>query len=304
MARVGCGCLLVLASCTFGSGGNGGSVGIGESTGGDPATTSTGTGTPPPVSTSGGADGSSSDGADADPSTSSTSGADATDTGLGSTGAAATCNVANGGCDLNATCEDGTGRVVCTCNAGWQGEGTTCASSGVLPTLRVEVPCVGEQQGCTIAGGYCITGASFDEDSAVMEGDEGITYNVTIDLRGALSEATIAGGMTDGLWNDGGVPLVGDLWAPVALTVSDPGQSYYVNTGDSGHGYCTIIDYQRVIAVTTGATVTITYDDFNMCAALNEDSGGTPMAFPGIDNGMAYDGQFLQVDMADSIPLQ
>ncbi len=306
MRRVAVGCLLSMGSCTFGSGGNGSSAGLGETT--DDATTATATatttGTPSPASTSEGAEGTSSGGADVDPSTSSTGGPEPTDTDAGSTGAPPGCNVANGGCDLNATCDDGSGRVTCTCNVGWQGDGTTCASSGVLSTLRVEVPCNGEQTGCTNAGGFCITGSSFEEDSAVMEGDPGVTYNVTLELRGALSEATILGGMPDGLWNDGGTPVAGDLWSAVALTVSEPGQSYYVNAGLSGHGYCTIIDYPRIVPVTTGATVTITYADLNMCAALNEDVSGVPIVFPGIDNGMAYDGQFLQVDMASSVPQQ
>ncbi|MGO9715052.1 MAG: DUF1566 domain-containing protein [Polyangiaceae bacterium] len=41
---------------------------------------------------------------------------------------ASDCLTGNGGCDPNATCANGDGGVVCTCNAGYVGSGVTCAS--------------------------------------------------------------------------------------------------------------------------------------------------------------------------------
>jgi hypothetical protein len=62
------------------------------------------------------------DGSDGDDDGSGASGNGSSDGGGG--GSAATCAEAD--CDVRATCDDGSGTAVCTCNPGYQGNGQTC----------------------------------------------------------------------------------------------------------------------------------------------------------------------------------
>ena len=63
------------------------------------------------------------------------------------------CATNNGGCDANATCDASTGSVVCTCNSGYVGDGTTCAVDPCAAN-----PCGTQGATCTdTIGGYTCT---------------------------------------------------------------------------------------------------------------------------------------------------
>jgi len=108
-------------SGTGGTGGNGGAGGSGGSggsggTGGDAGDAGDGM------------DGGSDDGGDAGDA-GPDSGDSAVDANDGSDGyVPMPCHVENGGCDVNATCDDSSDDVVCTCNTDYEGNGSTCTA--------------------------------------------------------------------------------------------------------------------------------------------------------------------------------
>jgi hypothetical protein len=305
MRRLGPAGLLPLgvwAGCMFGSSGGGGAQ-LGESTTGDEVASTGAVASTAPGTDTTAASGDSADTTTGVPAGSSSSG-ETDPTEASSTGAGIACGQDNGGCDLNATCDDAGDEIICTCNRGWAGDGSTCASSGSLPTLRFEVPCVGSQVGCSNSDGFCLTGSLEETAMAVMEGDPGVVYNVTISLRGVVAEKSYLGGVTDAYWNEGGTPGL-DTWAVARIDVSDPLQSFFLNAGTSGSPFCDRLDYDRVVPIATGATVTIGYYDTNLCAAHNEDAFGMPITFDDVEPiGLPFDGQFLQVDTVSSTPQQ
>ncbi|MCA9709747.1 MAG: hypothetical protein KDK70_28165, partial [Myxococcales bacterium] len=248
--------LSLVSACQLPTGGNG--SGSGEVGSGDAASTSTGT-TDAPTSgptSAGDADGNS--GGTSQGTTSSSGGASTGD----DTGPAADCTRDNGGCDPNATCDDRSGAIECTCNPGYEGDGQRCSVAASLPTLRIELPC--QRSGCGSA--YC-EADGFVEDMGMLAADPTVTFAVTLRLRGVVEEKAYSGGVSDGLWNEGGSP-VNDPWNIYALTISDPAQTYYLNAGAPDVDYCTAVDYEQTVSITGGAQVVVSMTDTNQCATV------------------------------------
>ncbi len=273
--------------------------------GSDGATTSGGSeGSTAGTSTSGGsmpatsvADADGDSGTQGGPSTSTTTttttGGMADDTTAETTAGAAACDDRNGGCDPNASCQDDSGRVECTCDRGYEGDGRQCSVVPMLPTLRIELPCGG-----SCGGAYC-TASNEEIDMQTLTGEPGTEYSVTLRFRGVVEEKVYVGGIDDGFWNDGGIPNA-DNWNVYTLEISDPPQSYFLNNGDASRAHSEGLDYEQSVTVAHGATVTLTMSDDNNCASPNLDEGGTPIVIPGIAPAPnAFDGQFLQVDVVD-----
>ncbi len=210
------------------------------------------------------------------------------------------CSRDNGGCDPNATCSDDSGEIECACNLGYEGDGQQCSVDATLPTLRIEALCVG-QGSCDAP--YCVN-SDFETDGVAMTGNPAVTYEVTLRFRGVFEEKEYNGGTNDGFWNEGGTPN-DDEWNIYELEISDPPQSYWLNSGSAFTDHCELVDYQRTVTVIGGSMVSVTMEErTGSCAARNRDDRGNPIVIPGIPPAPeAFDGQFLQVDVVDIVPV-
>jgi hypothetical protein len=235
-----------------------------------------------------------------DPGSSSGASSGESDGASSDTGRPLTCDSDGVACDENATCDDRSGTAVCTCNPGWTGDGMRCEVDAAFDLLRYEVPCAGNGPGCT-DDDFCITPNVVD-DEATLAGTEGVTYELTVRVRGVVSEKSYAGGVADGSWYIGGAPLP-STYSYAQLTVSEPPQVYFLNNGTL-QDQCIGLDYQRTITATTGATLTITHGDTNSCSAINQDDDGDPIVIPEIPPAPdPFDGQFVQIDLVGALPL-
>ncbi len=210
------------------------------------------------------------------------------------------CAQSNGGCDPNATCVDQDDSILCTCNPGYEGDGQQCSVDATLPTLRIEVLCLDRENGCNTL--YCVV-SSAESDQAMLTGDPAVIYEVTLRFRGVMEEKAYFGGFDDGLWNEGGWPL-DDGWNTYSLDISDPAQSYWLNSGAQETDHCEMVDYQQTVSIRGGSTVSVTMLDPNGCTTKNLDDGGEPIVIPMIPPAPeAFDGQFLQIDVVDIVPV-
>ncbi|MEM9454436.1 MAG: calcium-binding EGF-like domain-containing protein [Myxococcota bacterium] len=221
-------------------------------------------------------------------------------TGIDSTsgGEVPECSRDSAVCDPNATCDEDTGE--CTCNPGYEGDGRQCSVDAMLPTLRIEALCVG-QGPC--GSSYCLN-SDFETDEAEMTGDPAVSYEVTLRFRGVFEEKEYNGGTNDGFWHEGGTPN-DDEWNIYELEISDPPQSYWLNSGSSYMDHCEMVDYEQTVTVLGGSMVTVTMEERSgSCAARNRDDGGDPIVIPGIPPAPdSFNGQFLQVDVVDIVPV-
>lgn len=198
------------------------------------------------------------------------------------------CDVDNGGCDPDATCGDIEGSIKCSCNPGFVGPGTVCATTPVMPTLRANLPCTG---GDCAGATTCTTAGSVDE-GVVMAGEDGVTYGVQLAVKGVLEHQEYDG-ECDGQWCIGGDPAP-NPWNEVTIVVSDPPGEYHPNFGDAGVYEVFAVDEQRTIAIAAGATITIEIDGNGTCSIENF----TAIVIPDVPpDPQAFDGQFLQLDL-------
>ena len=297
---------LWVAGCQFGSPGGGGS---GATEGDEGATGATAGSESDTVVTSGSGSASASasgtmgmDDADATSASAtqgSTGGPDSKGDGS-STGPAASCGDDNGGCDPIATCDDTSGQIVCACPPGYAIRSMGCVVDATLETLRWDLECTGGG-GCS--GDYC-PAPNEAADQAVLMGDPSVIFEVTLSFLGVVEQKQIDGGTADGMWNEGGTPIVDD-WNTATLTVSDPDQLYYLNDGAAAVTYTSLVTYQRTIAVRGGATVTLATQDTNACMVWNHSPTGDPIVVPGVPPfPMAHPGQFIQADVVKIAPLR
>lgn len=141
--------------------------------------------------------------------------------------------------------------------------------------------------------GVCQCAATFSSDSILM-GTPGKVFNVRIRIRGVAELKTYPGGITTGFWTVGGVPDA-DPTNIYRLTISNPLQTYYLNTGD---GITTVMDYEENIIVAVGGVVALYASSVDNGEYANPDnlkvSNNDPL-YPIIVT-QPYDGQFMQLD--------
>lgn len=270
--------MLMLAGCGFGmsSGGGDGYEGEESSAGPDGQTTSGGTslGSTTQSSASG-----------ASSSATTPSGGTTAETSMSSGGG----TVSEDSGDSDETEESGSGE---------ESSGTGGRAGGTLDVVRLEIACMGTSN-CSAS--YCDTVGTASAAQTFV-GEDGVTYDVTLRLRGVLEQKTYLGGTTTGFWNDGGSPQVDD-WNTYQLEISDPPQLYYINAGSTGNSYSDAVDYSRTVPMRNGATVTATMFDSSSCGAYNVDSDGTPIVIDGIPPAPdPFDGQFVQIDATAIVP--
>jgi hypothetical protein len=160
-----------------------------------------------------------------------------------------------------------------------------------LDGLRWTLPCSNN------GNGYCDTPQN-DAKSATLSGNAGAIYDVALRFRGVVEPKTYLYGSADGYWQTGGIPNE-DLYNVYKLEIAAPAQTYYLNAGSSGLGYCVPIDYTKTVQVQAGTTVSLTADSIDAAEVDNHDDAySAPIVVPGIPPApAAYDGQFIQMDV-------
>ena len=177
--------------------------------------------------------------------------------------------------------------------------GSDAGTPGELDTLRWELRC-----GSVPAGSpwLCET-ANRDDDDTIMRGAPGVTYSVTLRVRGVVEEKTIIGGTSAGRFHIGGDAREDD-WTEAGLTISDPGSSYWLNGGRSGDDTCIGLDYSAIVSIRSGAVVRIWGATRNPYSNRNFDTSNEPIVIDGVPPApAAFDGQFVQVDAIAIEPL-
>jgi len=207
----------------------------------------------------------------------------------GGTGVCCGGTCVTGACCTAADCGADPAGFVCTT------EHACVDVAGTLDGLLWLLPCA---PGAT--GTSCATTPTTSA-SATMGGTPGVTYDVTVRLRGVVEQKTYPAGCTSGAWSSGGV-INGDPYNVYRITVSSPAQTYYVNAGTSNITHTWALDYQQTFRVDAGATVTLFADVVDGAEIRNLDATGTPISIPGVAVAQPYDGQFVQLDVVAVTP--
>lgn len=138
-----------------------------------------------------------------------------------------------------------------------------------------------------------------------LGGTAGVTYDVTVHLRGVVEQKTYSGGCASGLWLSGGANN-GDTYNVYRLTISSPPQTYFLNQGASGHQYSDTLDYVQTFRADAGATVQLYADAIDGQEIKNvSQTDGTPLVVAGVPDtviAQPYNGQFIAMEVQSVVP--
>jgi hypothetical protein len=182
--------------------------------------------------------------------------------------------------------------------------------AGGLSGLRWNLPCTGPSNGISCPsepdGGSSVT------VSATLGGAGGARFDVTLRFRGVVEQRTYVGfdaggatgaeaegGVNPGFFIAGGAtPSLTDTFNIYELEISDPPQTYYLNSGRSGINEVWLVDYLASIPMNAGATITLTANTVEGVETSNQGVDGGPVLVPGVaPYPKPYDGQFVQMDV-------
>lgn len=170
----------------------------------------------------------------------------------------------------------------------------TCQVAGSLTGLLWQLPC---SDANSPACGTVPTATV----SATVGGATGVTYDVTVHLRGVIEQKTYASGCADQYWLSGGADN-GDTYNVYELSISSPPQHYFLNTGASGITHVWAIDYQKTFRADASATVTLDANSKDNLEIKNIDANGQPISISGTTVAQPYDGQFIEMDVVSVVP--
>jgi hypothetical protein len=186
---------------------------------------------------------------------------------------------------------------------------TACAavSGNVDPAanlggLRLEVPCGDHFNGGTECHWDRALLQTADprwklerEIVRVFGGKPGVTYAVTLHVRGVVEPKNFTGGEVQfDHFQTGGEPVKND-YNFYSLAVSEPAATYTFNRSAEKVGHYTFpIDYRVTIPIHAGATVTMGAYDSNDVAIANHQHHVVAGVAPA---PAAFDGQFFQIDV-------
>jgi hypothetical protein len=228
----------------------------------------------------------------------------------------------SGGSDPGSSGSSGSGT---SSSSGSSGSGSTGGGAAEIAAeldgLRWALPCVGapvDAYDCAAPRGD--GGGSAVSVSTVLTGTPGQRYAVELRFVGAIEQRTYyaidggpapEGGLAVGALPDGGdnpqflvtdvaTPGLDDTYNIYELDISDPPQTYFLNSGASHVGQLWPIDYAATLQMSAGATVTMIADSVEGYEILNIDADAvTPVIAPGFDAG--YDGQFIQMNVVSVV---
>ncbi len=199
----------------------------------------------------------------------------------------------------------GTGGCV-SCEAGAACISGVCQDVvGSLQGLRWSIPCTSAQ---STASCYASNPAP---QSNTVQGTAGVTYAVTLRLRGVVEQETYNGKANGGVAATGtnasffveGATPAGEGYNVYSLTISAPAQTAYLNSGMANITHCWPIDYTVTLPMQSGASVTLAADNMNGSEIINQDASGNPIVVPEISPApAAYNGQFIQMDVTNVVP--
>ena len=175
-------------------------------------------------------------------------------------------------------------------------DNTPAEVAHALGGLRWELPCVGAH-----AGDGCATGQVV-RTSLTVPGDGGITFDATLRFRGVVELIRVDGGVGTGTFRAGGaLETVG--YNAYSLEVGAPPGVYYLNAGQSGPRRTFPLDFTQTLQLQGGTSVTLVADPRDGVEIINTDGDGGTNLIPGIPPApLAFDGQFLQMDVVSVVP--
>jgi hypothetical protein len=190
--------------------------------------------------------------------------------------------------------------------------GAACASGrcqdvvGSLQGLRWSIPCTAAMDPAECDA------TSPAPQSTTVQGTAGVTYAVTLRFRGVVEQKTYSGRSDGGLAATGtnasffveGATPAGDGYNLYSLTISAPAQTAYLNSGTSYIGHCWPIDYTVTLPMQSNASVRLSADTVDGIEITNQDGNGNPIVVPEISPApTAYNGQFIQMDVTNVVPM-
>jgi hypothetical protein len=199
--------------------------------------------------------------------------------------------------------------------------GAVCASmacqnvAGSLSGLRWQLPCTSPSNGINCPSS--VDGSAEEVLTTTLSGSTGTTYQVTLHFRGEVEEKTYddfdGGVATSGeppgdagdpqFFISGGSPD-NSTWNIYELDISDPPQTYYLNSGMDGINDTWLVDYLATIPMAAGATITLTANTVEGVETSNQGPDGGPIYVPGVPPyPAAYNGQFVQMDIVSVTPI-
>jgi hypothetical protein len=211
--------------------------------------------------------------------------------------------VAPGACSSSASNNEG----CASCQAGAACVSGVCQDVvGSLQGLRWSIPCTSSQSAKS-----CFSSNPAPQSSTV-QGTAGVSYDVTLRFRGGGEQETYNGKAAGGVAATGtnasffveGATPAGEGYNVYSLTISAPAQTAYLNSGTANITHCWPIDYTVTLPMQSGASVTLAADCINGSEIINQDANGTPIVVPGISPApAAYNGQFIQMDVTNVVPM-
>jgi hypothetical protein len=165
-----------------------------------------------------------------------------------------------------------------------------------LGGLRWELPCAGAH-----AGDGCATGATV-RTALTLPGDPATTFDATLRFRGVVELVRVDGGTGSEHFREGGaLETVG--YNAYSLEVASPQAVYFLNAGQSGPRRTFPVDYTRTIPLRGGSLLTLVANPRDGAELINTDGDGGTNVIPGIPPApLAFDGQFLQLDVVSVVP--
>jgi hypothetical protein len=189
--------------------------------------------------------------------------------------------------------------------------------AGNLEGLSWALPCTGIDTS-TVCYTELESGTDEEVLTTTLSGASEQTYLVTLLFRGVVEEKSYSdddagnalaegadGGSNPQFFIAGGQPA-GDGYNVYELDVSDPPQTYFLNSGSSGTQNTWPLDYEATIPMNSGATITLTANAIDG-QEINNNNGvdGGPVLVPGLPPyPAAYNGQFIQMDVVTVTPVE
>ncbi len=219
--------------------------------------------------------------------------------GLAGCSSSGTHHVADGGGDatplLDAAAPDAArdGHPDATPDAACDG----CTSvAGSLAGLAWLLPCTSAHSATS-----CDTTATATASTTVA-GTTGVTYDVTVHLRGVVEQRTYATSCADGSAVAGGATSASDPFNIYELDISAPPQRLYVNPGTSAINLTGPLDYSLAFRADAGATITLRADSIDAGEIFNHDATGAPVSVSGTSVTQPFDGQFIEMSVDTVVP--
>ncbi len=187
-----------------------------------------------------------------------------------------------------------------TAGAAGSGGGASLAIATEIDKVRLECPCIDADHFGLDKQDNCDATPAVDRQTYTkhLGGDPNITYDVTLHVRGDTEPNTYVKGKLDQdrFYTGGETSTPG--YTAYMLTVAEPPQSYFFNYNPSTSHIHFLIDYQVVIPIKGGTTVTFEVNGGKSVPDGHGVSNRESLVVPGIPPAPApFNGQLVQFDV-------